>query len=684
MTAASNTIEQTAKSDVKEQAKGAMETFRRMLGQLGPIRIASTVLFLILAVLIARFSWQIPLVQDAESALYDMRASTFTNQVEKDDRIAMVVYNEETLKLTGQRSPVDRTILAQALELIDAAGPKSIGIDILFTMPQDDDDLLLESFHNLETPTYLGYADPEDNPEIDYSEHEYLKQFLGQLDGTNVKPSSIDLVADNADGVQRRWTPLPEDRPPFFAMALTKPNPKFEEFSGAIRYSVPAIADTPVFDKFPIENFADPMIAEALAEFIKDRHVLVGGDFIDKDRFTTPVSRVPGTSGEDGKMIGLEVHAHMLSQLLDDDIPAAIPTWTIWIAAFIVVICGGLSALIVGKAYIVGLMLIGQFLFFLVFPFLLQNLGVDTLSLPAFGWALGWLFGYASVGAAARTIGSKQRAFAQGALGKYLPKSIAGEILRDPEKLSLHGEKRQIFAVFTDLEGFTKLSHAIEPEMVATLLNDYLDRLSEVALEYGGTIDKFVGDALVAFWGAPIAYPDDGDRAVKAAYALYQAGEEFRKSVPEGVPPIGRTRVGVHYGDAIVGNFGGEGRIQYTALGDAMNTAARLEAANKALDTKVLISQEAMERTSLNWYRSMGKITLRGRSTPVDVFEPIPDWEETDLQAVTEIIAAHAKGDTNAVQALGDIIKRYGEDLGLVNLKKRLEKTNNGESYALG
>jgi len=684
MTAEQSPVGPATNRDVKEEARGALDSFIRMLGQLGTIRVGSTLLFLILAIFVARFSWDIPLVQDAESALYDMRASTFTNQVEKDDRIAMVVYNEETLKLTGQRSPVDRTILAQALEMIDAAGPKSIGIDILFTMPQDDDDLLLSSFRNLKTPTYVGYADPEDNPEIDYAEHEFLKRFLEQLEGTNVKPTSIDLVSDNADGVQRRWTPLPENRPPFFSIALTSENPRFSAFNGAIRYSVPAIEDTPVFDKFPIENFADPAIAEALGNFIKDRHVLIGGDFIDKDRFDTPVSRVKGTSGPDGKMIGLEVHAHMLAQLLDDDTPAAIPNWIIWVAAFIVAVCGGLSALIAGKAYKVGIVLIGQFLFFLVFPFLLQNLGIDTLTLPAFGWALGWLFGYASVGAAARTIGSKQRAFAQGALGKYLPKSIAGEILRDPEKLSLHGEKRQIFAVFTDLEGFTKLSHAIEPEMVATLLNDYLDRLSEVALEYGGTIDKFVGDALVTFWGAPIAYPDDGERAAKAAFALYEAGEEFRKNVPEGVPPIGRTRVGMHYGDAIVGNFGGEGRIQYTALGDAMNTAARLEAANKALDTKVLISREAMERTGLDWYRPMGTVTLRGRSTPVEVFEPIPNWKQKDRQAVTEVIAAHAKGDTNAVNALSDIMKQYGEDLGLANLQKRLEKTNNGESYALG
>jgi hypothetical protein len=119
--------------------------------------------------------------------------------------------------------------------------------------------------------------------------------------------------------------------------------------------------------------------------------------------------------------------------------------------------------------------------------------------------------------------------------------------------------------------------------MIARLLNEYLDKLSAVVLEHGGTLDKFVGDAVVAFWGAPIAYADDGARAVKAAIAMYRAGEEFRRNAPPGVPPIGRTRVGVHFGEAIVGNFGGDGRIQYTALGDAMNTAARLEGANKPL-----------------------------------------------------------------------------------------------------
>src|SRR3546814_8777469 len=96
----------------------------------------------------------------------------------------------------------------------------------------------------------------------------------------------------------------------------------------------------------------------------------------------------------------------------------------------------------------------------------MQGHGIDTTTVPAFGWALGWLFGYAAVGTAARTVGARQRAFAQSALGKYLPADVAAQIMRDPDQLSLHGERRNIYCVFTDLEGFTKLSHAVTPETV--------------------------------------------------------------------------------------------------------------------------------------------------------------------------------------------------------------------------
>ena len=129
-------------------------------------------------------------------------------------------------------------------------------------------------------------------------------------------------------------------------------------------------------------------------------------------------------------------------------------------------------------------------------------------------WFLFFL-AFIAVTSAARTAGAVQRNFAQGALGKYLPAQMAKEIIDHPELLALHGEKKNIYVLFSDLEGFTKMSHALQPEMVAKLLNRYLDMLSQVVLDHGGVIDKFVGDAVVAFWGAPIARPDDAKAAAK-------------------------------------------------------------------------------------------------------------------------------------------------------------------------
>lgn len=675
----------------REQARTIAAVARRSFSQLGPARLAATALFALFAVLLARWSWDIPLLQEAERALYDLRASTFARTVDKEPRIAMIVYDDQTLRITGQRSPVDRTVLAEALKAIDAAGPKAIGIDLFFDMPQDDDELLVGALRSMRTPTFLAYADSAVNPEITYEQSEYLKSFQASIAGEKVRPASIRIDPD-ADGVARRWRAIDAGEPTFLALAMSGRDGGFAAYEGPIRYRVPAFADTPVFDKFPIEELADPEIGPLIADFLKDKYVLIGGDTVDRDRFSTPIGAVlrsaasagRGAPYSDGKMAGLEVHAHMLAQLLDGDRPVPLAGWLLWTVAVLVVLTGALTSLIMWSPIRTGALIVAQFGLYLGLPFLLHYRGTDTMGLPAFGWVVGWLLAYASFGSAVRTVNSKQRRFAQNALGKYLPPSVASEIMKYPEKLALHGEKRDIFAVFTDLEGFTKLSHAIEPQMVATLLNDYLDRLADVVLKHGGTLDKFVGDAVVAFWGAPISRPDDGARAARAALELYQAGEDFRRNVPEGVPPVGRTRVGMHYGPAIVGNFGGEGRIQYTAFGDSMNTAARLEAANKELDTTVLVSREAVERTGLDWFRPMGTILLRGRSTPVDVFEPVPQWTAQDRDIVTESIAAHERGDHSALDRLDELVRRHGGDRGLANLSKRLNETREVETHAVG
>lgn len=665
-------------------AEDGQAVWRRRLARIrrdtGPLRLVFTLAMLGLALLIARYSWNVPLTVTAERGLYDLRATAFAPRVDQDDRIIMVVYNDQTLIDTRKRSPLDRATLARALAAIDTMGAKSIGIDILFDQPQDEDQELLAALHAMKTPAWLAYADVATNADqIIYDQHEFLKAFLKEAGTARVAPASIRLEVD-PDGVARSWPPPVAGLPPLLTRAMVPLHASaYAGYEGSIRYRRPAATDRPAFTSLPIGLFTDPAVASAFSGQIRGRHVLIGGDIVDIDQFETPMSPITGKT-----MVGLEVHAHMLAQMLDGPPWQRMQPWGLWTVAALAVVAASLTALMELRWYQLLPYIVAQIILFGGLPLWLAWRGMDTQGLPAIGWGIGWIIAYIAVGAAARAVGSHQRRFAQAALGKYLPRDIATQILQEPDKLALHGEKREIFVVFTDLEGFTKLSHAIAPEMVAQLLNHYLDMLSDVVLAHGGTIDKFVGDAVVAFWGAPIAHEHDGMNAAKAAYAMWRAGEAFRSELPPGVPPIGKTRVGFHWGEAIVGNFGGEGRIQYTALGDSMNTASRLESANKSLGTSVIASREAVERSGLHWWRPMGKVVLRGRVTPVEIFEPAPDFPPRDAHHLTELMNGLSTGSEEALAGIAELIERHPDDSALKNLYDRIQNTGKGEAYVLG
>ena len=652
---------------------------RKAIKQIGTTRLVVTAIFLILGLAFARYSWNVMLAKDAERALFDVRLLLASPRVETDPRIAMVTFTEDTLRLTGRRSPLDRAMLAKGLLALDKMEPKAIGIDILVDQPTPEDQVLIDAFRTMKTPTYLGFASNATNKTFMTLDQEtFLRDFLKQTRPGNVHPTSIRLLADD-DGVMRSWPNQPRELPPLMANSLTGGYEQFRNFQGSIRYRLPKFEDRPVFDKFPIEVIANPDLIEAFKPQIQGRYILIGGDIPDIDQFITPSSRIQ--KGE--TTIGLEIHATLLGQMLDNIMPKKVPSWGLWLIAIGIVVLGALTAVSNMKIWKLSLMLLVQAGAIVAVPFIWQFNGVDTQGLPVFGWLIGWIFAYSAVGTAARGIGSEQRNFAASALGKYLPRDIAADIMKNPERLQLHGEKRDIIAVFSDLEGFTKLSHQIEPEMVALLLNRYLDLLSETVLEYGGTLDKFVGDAIVAFWGAPISRPDDADRAVKCAVAMYEAGEKFRREAPEGVPPIGVTRVGCHRGEAIVGNFGGEGRIQYTALGDSMNTAARLEGANKYLKTKTLVSDTVVEKSTLGYFRPMGRIAVSGRSTPMIIYEPVPHFSAEAVQQFTDTLRRFDDGDITALAEFEQMAVTNPDDKALANLIQRLHEVGPGGYSAL-
>jgi adenylate cyclase len=651
---------------------------RRTIRQIGVVRLLFSALFLVAALLVARFGWAIPLIMEGERALYDMRVIVTAPRVDQDPRIALVVFTDETLKRVEKRSPLDRKTLADALTAIDAMKPKAIGIDILIDQAQREDPILIDALRRMKTPTYLAFASNATNPEqIQVWQEEFLTGFLRQASTGAVRPTSIRLATD-PDNVIRRWPAHPATLPDLLATSLAPFRPAFKEYERSIAFRLPKSEEYPVFSKLPIDLFAGDL-APAMRSQIEGRYVLIGGDIQDLDDYETPMYR------GDGQMTkGLEVHAHLLAQTLDDRMPAPISGWSLWLAALFVVIAGGLTSLLEVRSWKLVLILIGQLIFFAALPFYLQASNVDTLGLPAAGWGIGWAIAFASVLSVERAHGAEQRRFAQSALGRYLPRDIAEQIMRDPDRLALRGEKKQIYAMFTDLEGFTKLSHAITPEQLSALLNTYLDVLSETVLRHGGTIDKFVGDAVVAFWGAPIAREDDGDRAAQAAVAMYHAGEEFRRRAPAGLPAIGCTRVGLHRGEAVVGNFGGEGRIQYTALGDSMNTAARLESANKSLKTTILVSREAKDGSSLDIFRPMGRIVLSGRATPVEVWEPVPQMDAAIRNQLVKLWEAFEGGDTKAVGELAEIAGEHKDDAALANFVYRIREAGPGGHFVLG
>jgi len=654
----------------------------RVIPAIGRWRLMLTVLLLGIALLLARFSWMTPVLGEAEMALYDMRLLATAPHTGQDQRILIVPYTDETLIASRKRSPLDRAMLARAVQALDAMGARAIGIDILIDQPQDEDDQLITALRAAKTPVFLAFADLDTNAgNIVYAQQEFLQTFMERLKGSHAGPASVRFTTDS-DGTARAWPVALPGLPPLLARAMLQAanasSSRFEDYHDAIRYKRPQSEDRPVFTSLPIDLFANPELASVLADQVRGRYVLIGGDIVDTDQFETPFTRFDGQT-----VPGLHVHAQMLAQMLDGAAPRPWNSGALWAAALLVILAGAITGVAELRWMIAVPVILTQTVLAAAIPFIAQARGVDTIGMPAFGWWAGWLLAFVAVAAAARAVGAEQRRFAQSALGKYLPRDIARQIIARPELLALHGERRAIFVLFSDLEGFTKLSHAVEPEVVADLLNRYLDELSKVVLDHGGIIDKFVGDAVVAFWGAPIARADDGDQAARAAYAMWQTGEAFRRSVPAGLPPVGRTRVGLHYGEAIVGNFGGEGRIQYTALGDSMNTAARLESANKALGSNVIASREAVERTSLDWWRPMGRVRLRGRATPVEIFEPAPAMAAEDRARMAELLPRAEAGDAEALTMLDALTARNPADGALANLLTRIRSSSHGEAYDL-
>jgi adenylate cyclase len=219
----------------------------------------------------------------------------------------------------------------------------------------------------------------------------------------------------------------------------------------------------------------------------------------------------------------------------------------------------------------------------------------------------------------------REKRFIRGAFGKYVSPAVVEQISDEPEALRLGGQKRPLSVLFSDLAGFTDLSEMMDAEDLITLLNDYLSEMTDLVLQEGGTLDKYIGDAIMAFWNAPQEQEDHADRALRCAVLMQRKMDELNEKwlgENENAEPL-TVRIGVNTGVVVVGNVGGKDRFDYSAIGDAVNLAARLEPANKSYGTLTMASEYTLREAVASNYqlRELDLIAVKGKTEPVRVYE---------------------------------------------------------------
>ncbi len=250
----------------------------------------------------------------------------------------------------------------------------------------------------------------------------------------------------------------------------------------------------------------------------------------------------------------------------------------------------------------------------------------------------------------------RSKRFVQEALGRYTSPALVDALIEHPEYLSLEwGESREMTVYFSDIAGFTTMSEGLEPEQLVALLNDYLTHMTDLVLEHDGIVDKYIGDAVMAFWGAPLPDPLHAEKAVRCAIAMRDRLDELRPIWAKEYGVSVHARAGLNSGAAVVGNMGSKHKYNYTAMGDMVNLASRLEGANKPYGTYLMISEYTHQRVAEHIdARELDLIVVKGKELPVKVFEVLGEAATSDATLMRAIdhfhtgLAAYQAGNFDA------------------------------------
>lgn len=599
-------------------------------------------------------------LNNLEKKLADIRVAALEMPRPPSDEIIVVALDEVTLSQFAYRSPIDRAFIADLIERIDGAGAKALGVDILVDQASEPekDDRLYNVIRNAKTPLHFSFT--SDPAFVSEYQLEFMREFIPAD-----KRVEARLLSDPFDGLVRRVNTggvetngkivYDDDHPPSFAAVM----------AGYLGVPLPRRSREIAWRPLSAEGEEPiPVISASYVQYLPDeifagKVVLIGAVLSLTDRHPTPLSVID--DGDRGLMPGVLVQAHTIDTLVSGaPEPVAAPLITLLIVAMATALGVLISQMRKGLLFNVGLSLLALVAYW-VLAIVGYGYGVVMLPLlmPSFAMLLSvWMMDLV-IGRAERL----QRQFIQSTFSRYVSPAVVERIAADPSAAAISGEKREATFLFTDVADFTTMSELLSPEELSDVLNHYLDGACEIVLRHGGTIDKFIGDAIMAIFNAPIEQPDHAAAAVSAALELDCYAERFREECNARGVPIGVTRIGIHSGPAVVGNFGSSQRMDFTALGDTVNTAARTEGINKYFGTRICCTQSVVDLAYDHAFRTIGHFALKGKSQYTTLYTPLPAGHDPDAEKdYREAFALLEAGGAQAKMRFEALREKYPAD----------------------
>lgn len=517
------------------------------------------------------------------------------------DNIVLVQIDDESINKIG-RWPWDRNVFSELLlKLKDA---KTIGVDVSFFEKSNNDSSLTKALSELDNVVLAS----------EIVEEKMFKPIFEEDFGyTNLLSSSDGILRSVEVGL------YPEVLP--FAFEVYKKSPRKENFEKKV-YFINFVSKPDSFSSLSVYE-----VLNGNFDF-NGKIVLIGATAPDlHDNYFVPTSE--GTA-----MPGVEIHATILQNIFLDNFVKKQGIFSIFFLALLASFAGFFFFSRIKIHYLIPLaiLIIIAYAGIGIFIFNNYNYMVDFFFFPVS------LFIFTGSGVALNYLEEKKHsAYLTGAFGKYISKELLNEIVSRKQELKLGGEKRKISVFFSDIRDFTSISEKLPPEELVKLINEYLTGMTNIILENKGTVDKFIGDAIMALWNAPLNQEEHAKMSCRCAIAQIKKLEELKPLWKEkGFPDI-EIGCGIHTGEAVIGNMGSEERFNYTAMGDAVNIASRLEGLTKQYGVKIIISRETKEQIGKEFScRLLDKVKVKGKKIPLEIHELLWKKENKDFSTKYE------------------------------------------------